>query len=406
MKLASVFLVSSALAGVPTYAVYAPIPTQEQGKAWTVSLTGGGYYDSNIFGAASDEIDSLVWTASSSIAFNASVTDQTFLSARYGATLDYVEDRPDHKDLLSHDLFARVAHAFSPKTTIDFYDTYTISKNPEELLPGTQGSAAGEVVNTDQSFKRNVLDGRFTTAVTEKGDVTLKARTTDYRYDNANLAAKLDRVENLFGVAGAYAVRPETKAIAEYRFQTIRYDTESVASSAGFGNKDKDSHFVLAGVDHTVGPKLSASARLGAEFRERKGDRSEEAPYAEFSGRYAYGQKSYLAAGYAYTLEENSNVETYTDTQVNRFFVNVEHALTAMIVASGSLTYEPSVLQGRRGVSPDRDETTTRFGAGLTYLAPKNWSVTATLDVDNVDSDDPNRNLERTRVGVRASYVF
>lgn len=406
MKLASVFLVSSALAGLPAHAVYAPVPTHEQGKAWTVSLTGGSYYDSNVFGAASGEIDSLVWTASSAIAFNASVTDQTFLAARYGATLDYVVDRPDHKDLLSHDLFARVAHAFSPKTTIDFYDTYTISKNPEELLPGTQGNAPGGVVNTDQSYKRNELNGRFTTAVTEKGEVTLKARTTDYRYDNARLGENLDRVENLFGVTGAYALLPETKLVAEYRFQTIRYDNESTSGVAGFSNKDKDSHFVLAGVDHTVGPKLSASARLGAEFRERKGDRSEDAPYAELSGRYAYLPKSYVAAGYAYTLEENSNVDAYTDTQVNRLFVNVEHTLTAMIVASGSLTYEPSTLQGRRGVSPDRDETTTRFGAGLTYLAPKNWSVTATLDVDNVDSDDPNRDLERTRVGVRASYVF
>ncbi len=85
--------------------------------------------------------------------------------------------------------------------------------------------------------------------------------------------------------------------------------------------------------------------------------------------------------------------------------MNVQHPLSSRIVASGSLTYEPSQLQGRRGQA-DLDETTTRFGAALTYLAAKNWSVAASYDYDNVDSDDIARGQVRHRVGVSATYAF
>ena len=95
----------------------------------------------------------------------------------------------------------------------------------------------------------------------------------------------------------------------------------------------------------------------------------------------------------------------YDDTKVNRFFCNVQHALSPLVVASGSVTYEPSVLQGRRGL-PNVDETTTRFGLALSYLPGKNWRFTASYDYDNVDSDDPARGQNRERVGVNGSYAF
>jgi len=44
-------------------------------------------------------------------------------------------------------------------------------------------------------------------------------------------------------------------------------------------------------------------------------------------------------------------VTAYTDEQVNRFFVNVQHAITSLIAVSGSLDYEPSRLNGRRGLT-------------------------------------------------------
>jgi opacity protein-like surface antigen len=382
-----------------SFAVYAPIPEQEQGKALSFRLGASVYHDSNIFGAATNEVDSMVYSLMPAIAFNSSVTQQTFLSASYELHLDHMPDRPGDKTLVSHFLNARVAHKFSEDTTADFTDTYQISKNPESLLPGV---ATPTLLNTDQSFKSNEFDAHVTTAIGQKTGVTVKYRNLDYSYDNAGLATDLDRMEHLAGMELSYALLPETKLVGEYRYQVINYDNNSTY------NKDKRSNFLLAGVDYTPGKKTTMSGRLGFENRKREGASNTTAPYAELSGRYAYTEGSFLAAGYIYTFEEVSNTDNYTDTQVNRFFLNVQHRLTALITASGSLTFEPSRLQGRPGVpgAHDINETATRLGLGLSWLPNKNWIVSATYDVDHITSGDSNREQDRNRIGVTARLTF
>jgi hypothetical protein len=391
MKFLRLFLICGLATSLPAWAVYAPIPEQDQGKAWTFDLLGGISHDSNIFGAPTNTISSTVYTTSPKVSFNASVTDQTFVSASYQLTLDHFDNRPGEKTLDSHALMARLAHAFSEATTIDLSDDFNIQKNPESDLSGLP-------INTDQSFKSNEIDGSFTTSTTAKTDLTLKAQSVLYLYDNAHLGASLDRTENLFGLSGDYAVLPEMKAVAEYRYQVIDY------RQAG-GSKNKFSNFFLVGGDYNVAKELTVSGRVGLEHRNRDAESNETVPYAEFSAKYDYAQGSFVSAGYVYDLEETSNVVLYTDTQVNRFFVNVQHAVTALIASSASIDFEPSKLNGVRG-SPDVNETTTRLGYALSYLPNKNWLVSATYDYDKVSSGDPSRGLSRNRVGINAKYTF
>lgn len=391
MNLARVFVAVGLMAALPAWAVYAPLPDQDQNKEWTVSLRAGVSHDSNIFGAASGEISSMVYGFSPKVSYEGSLSDQTFAVFGYTLTLDHIVDRPGDKTLDSHDLAARLAHAFSPTTNIDFSDYYLVAKNPESLL-------AGLPINTDQSFKRNEFNARFTTSPQPKVGTVLKFRSVNYDYDNAALATSLDRVENLFGVAGSYDVLPEAKAVIEYRREAIDYRRDA-------STKNKDTDFVIGGVDYAVAKKMSLSARLGQQWRNRVSGPSTNGLYAEFSTKYDYAERSYLAAGYIRTYEETSNVATYTDTRVNRLFVNVQHAVSALVVASGSVTYEPSQLQGRLG-NPDADETTTRVGVALTWLPTPHWSFSASYDHDNVDSDDAGRGQERERVGVSAGYAF
>jgi hypothetical protein len=372
-------------------AAYAPTPTVDSGKDFTLSLTAGVTHDSNLFGSASREIETFVYRLAPKAVYAASVTDRTFVTASYQLTADYFENRPGEKTLYSHDLLARAAHAFSPVTNFSLTDAFNVAKNPESLL-------AGIPLNTDQSYQRNQIDALFFTAPTRKVGVTVKARSVYYDYRSAALGRSLDRTENLYGLAGDFAVLPEVKAVGEYRHQDVSYRNFS-------DNKNKRSDFFLAGADYAAGPRLSASGRLGFEFRRRSGERSETSPYAEFSGKYDYAERAFVSAGYIYTLEESSDVVRFTDTRVNRFFVNFQHPLTSRIVASGSLTYEPSQLQGRRG-QRNLNETVTRFGAALTYVAATNWSVAASYDYDHIDSDDAARGQIRHRAGVSATYAF
>ena len=377
---------------VRLWAVYAPIPEEELGKSFTVRVGGGAFHDSNIFGGATDETSSMVYRFAPSLNFNSSISAQTFLSASYNLTFDRVVDRPLNEDLISHLMSVRLAHAFSERTTIHVTNSYTIAENPESLL-------AGIPLNTDQSFDSNQFNLIFDSGINERLGYNFKGRSSTFAFVLPNLASQLDRSETLVGLSLNYSLSETAKVLGEFRYLDVAYD-------AGGNLKDKTSSYFLGGYDYNPTEKTSVSVRLGLEQRRRSGAPDADYPYAEITGRYAYGKKSFVSAGFIYATEESSSVTLYTDIQVNRFFVSVQHALTAQITGSVFYNAEPSTLNGRAGVSPDRDETTQRGGLALTYQPRRNWLVAATVDFDSTASDDNNRDLDRRRIGIDARYTF
>jgi hypothetical protein len=397
-------IVGGLVVAFPALAVYAPTPDQEQGKDLTLSLKAGFTYDTNIFGAATGAIDSGIWELAPKVSYNHSLTEQTFMAASYGLTADYFERRPGDKLLDSHEVNLRLAHQFSKSTTIDVNDVFQISRNPESLLPGIAGAAATPLT-ADQSFSRNQLDARFDRELTPKIGLSVKARSIWFKYDNATLGRSLDRIENLYGLAGSYAVLPEVKAVAEYRHQDVFYRKLGET-------KNKASDFAMGGFDYAAAKKMTVTGRFGYEWRARESERSTTTPYLEASLKYDYAEASYLAAGYTFTLEESSDTSRFTDTKVHRVFVSAQHKVTALITASATLIYENGTLQGRRSIPPfgfsqsNVDEDTVRAGLALSYLPTKNWMISVSYDYDNVDSGEASRNLNRDRVSVSGTYSF
>ncbi len=379
------------LAAAPLRAVYAPVPEQEQGKSLTLTLKAGLYYDTNLFAAAAKNVESSVFQVAPKAAYNASVTAQTFFSASYQPTIEHFDNRPGDKTLDSHEAMVRLAHAFSKASTLDIVEVFNASRNPESLLNGLP-------VNSDQSNNRNELNGTFSTAPTSKTGLTVKTRFVNFDYRDSVVGRGLDRMENVYGLSGSFAFLPEVKAVAEVRHQDVYY------SKLG-ETKNKSSNYLMGGVDYAFAKKLTAGARAGAEWRKRKGETDTTSPYFEGSLKYDYTETSFLSGGLMYTLEEPSDTARFTDSEVTRVFVSVQHNLTALIIASGSITYESSVLNGRQTVA-DVDENTVRTGVALSYVPTKNWLLSANYDLDHVRSDDRGRELVRHRVGVSASYSF
>jgi len=100
-----------------------------------VTVQASAYYDSNIFGAATGAIDSMVYSIAPKL--RSMCRGQTnVLSASYQPTLDYVENRPTDRLLLSHEAELRLAHAFTDVTNVDLSDSFHIEKNPQSLLAG------------------------------------------------------------------------------------------------------------------------------------------------------------------------------------------------------------------------------------------------------------------------------
>jgi hypothetical protein len=371
--------------------VYAPIPVQQQGKDLTISLETGVTYNSNIFGAATDPIGSLVYEVSPDITFNSSLSEQSFLTASFHPTLDYFDNRPGDKTLYSQALDAKLAHALSRTSVFDISDAYSSDHNPEALLNGVP-------VNTDQSLQSNEFDTRYTFAPVEKLGMAVKVRSVYYDYTDPILGDELNRYENLYGLEFDYTLLPDLKAAGEYRHQDIDYTTDP-------GDNNKHSDFLMAGFDYAAAPQMTASLRLGAEYRRRAGLSDETSPYAEFSAKYDYAKGSFVSVGYVYALEETSDPVHFSDEKTNRIFVNIQHAFTALIVGSASMDYEPARLVGRPGQA-DIEEDTTHAGAALSYLPTKNWTVSASYDYDFVDSQLSFRGMNRSRFGLSATVVY
>jgi hypothetical protein len=373
-------------------AVYAPIPDQEQGKDLAISLEGGITYNTNIFGASTGAISSVVYEFSPKIAFNVSLTDNTFFSASYKPTLDYFENRPGTKDLYSQALDGQLAHKFSDTSVLTLTDAYAYNQNPEALLNGAP-------VNTDQTLQSNEFDGRYTFSPMEKLGLVLKARSAYYDYTNPLLGTELNRFENLYGIESDFTLLPELKAAGEYRHQDVDYSNDP-------SSNNKHTDFLMAGLDYAAGPKLTASFRLGGEYRQYEGGIPDSTtPYAELSGKYDYAKGSFVSVGYTYSLEETSDPVHYADEKVNRMFVNVQHAFTALIVGSASIDYEPAQLEGRPGQA-NVQEDSTHTGVALTYLPTKSWTVSASYDYDFVDSGITSRGLNRSRATLSTTVLF
>ncbi len=372
-------------------AVYAPIPEEEKGKGLTISLESGITYNNNIFGAASGAIGSLVFEVSPKAAFNSSLSEQTFFSASYQPRLDYFEHRPGSKALYSQDLDARLAHTFSPDSVLDLIDEYAYDQDPQVLLNGVP-------VNTDQTLESNQFNAKYTLAPTERLGVALKARIMYYDYIDDVIGNELNRFENLYGLEFDSLLLPDLKLAGEYRHLDVDYRNDP-------SDNDKHSDFLMAGFDYKVGPKLTASLRVGGEYTHRDSLSTETTPYVEFAAKYDYAKGSFISAGYTYDLEETSNPLLFSDEKTNRMFVNVQHAFTGLIVGSVALDYEPATLLGRLG-QPNIEEDSTHAGAALTYLPTRNWTVSLTYDYDYVDSGISSRGLNRSQVGVRTTVTF
>jgi Putative beta-barrel porin 2 len=379
-------------------AVYAPIPEEEQGKDFSLSLMSGISYNTNIFGASSGAVGSFDFVVSPKIVFNASVSDQTFLSATFQPSLDYFPSRPGTKDLYSQVVNARVAHSFSKTSVLDMTDAFSYDQNPEALLNGLP-------VNTDQTLLSNQFDGRYSFAPMENLGMVLKTRSVYFDYINPLLSSELNRFENLYGMEFDYRLLPDVKIAGEYRHQDVDYQHDP-------DNNNKHSDFLMAGFDYNAGPQLTASVRVGAEYRHREGGLPDETtPYAELSLKYDYAKGSYVSVGYTYDIEETSDPIIFSDENVNKIFANIQHTFTPLIVGSASIDYEPATLNGlpARNGQPAQvniKEDSTHGGVALTYLPAKNWRLVASYDYDLVDSDLSDRGLNRSRVGVSATVNF
>ena len=314
------------------FGVYAPIPEQEQGTPLTISLKAGGFYDTNIFGNFTNEIDSGAISFAPQFKYNASLSEQTFLSGLYNLEIISYDNRPTDDLLFNNVLGLNVYHSFAPNINFQISENLSFIDNPESLLVG--------VLQSNQSYNHNLFNVSLGVDLSEKLGAVFKFRNTDFGYDDRNLGSLLDRNEHLLGIEGDFNLSPIMTVVGEFRYQDINYDQN------GF-DKNSDSVFFLTGLNYKPDEKLDVRVRGGVEDRNRESSTDNATFYGEFTTFYRYQEESFISAGVTYDIRETSNPLNFTDDEVLSVFFNAQHALSGALTASGSVLYNASELLRR-----------------------------------------------------------
>ena len=216
-------------------------------------------------------------------------------------------------------------------------------------------------------------------------------------YESDTLSDTEDRLTHTFGQQIRFAWSSQTTTKVEYRYGI--HDFDSAPS-------DSDSHHLLAGIDQQFGDTLLLTVLAGAEYRDFEEGGAFWKPYAEASLENHIGDRTILAwllrAGV-----EDTEFFGYDHRYAIRTGVTVNHSITERLGVSAGVAYVYSELDGdKKSGTSDIDEQGVQANADVTYALLPNLDISAGYQFTYYDSDDPDRNYDRHRIGVGASTTF
>ncbi len=402
-------------------------------KPWSISASLRGFYDDNYMVVDSNERDSFGFEISPSVRFNLPL-DQTYLGFRYIYSGRYYEDRtksfmtpgPDgilgnaddrkaDNDPWDHDhqFEFLLNHAFNERYTFGLQDSFVISREPSLLNPDGLGlwRQYGEVI-------RNQARATFNGQLTRLLGFDLGYNNALWDYDNDFYSASLDRMEHLALVNLRWQALPSTTLLVGYNFGAYQYTADEVIAVMGGQNvmsddRNNQSHYIYAGVNHSFLRSFDASVKLGATYIDYDNQRVNEntwMPYADASLTYTYATGSYVRLGVAHSFNSTDMVDgtgstTITSSQQSTsLYALLNHQFTAKLSGMVHANFQDSAFEGGRWNSSS--EQYIGAGVNLTYMINRHFSCEAGYDFTNLDSDVPGRGYDRNRVylGVTASY--
>jgi hypothetical protein len=382
------------------------VPSSELGTGnfskfpFHVSVSVRGGYDDNITTSKIDRQESWFTNAGVALTYDFG-SPRTQLSLQVGGGATYYWDNPSGVGFngdQDYDVNAYVSlslkHKASPRLSFaaSIYATY--QTEPDFTLAIGLNRRSGNFVFTQDRFTATYLWApRFATATS----YTFGA----LRYDDSAIGFFEDRIENTFGNEFKFLLWPTTSLVAEYRFQLVNYDHDI--------NRDSMTHFVLGGFDHSFNPRVSASVRGGAEFREYEdvtGDRS--SPYFEGTVNYALGKDTTLAWTNRYSIEE-SDVLINPSRTTFRTGLTAKHNFTARISMNLGAYYEHDDYDDLNTVgtiAPSFTEEAFDVALSLRYAITRYFGIEAGYTHTEVSSDIAVREYSRNRYWAGLNAVF
>jgi hypothetical protein len=410
-------------------AVYAPEAGSPQAaKPWSISATLRGFYDDNYSTSPKvNERDSFGFEVSPAASLNI-IRDQTAIGLSYVYSMRWFEDR-DSRDLSStdhsHQVNAKLSHAFTPRYKFDISDSFVVAQEPQLFEdPGTPNAA---FLRSEGDNLRNTVQASFSIGLTEQTTVVLGYSNQYYDYeeegDNSR-SAFLDRVEHLGSINLRQVILPKTVGIAGYQFEVVDYNS---SDDIGFGaqtyeadERDSTSHYFYLGVDQGITATLNASLRGGVQYTEydfdspllNNLDDSRWSPYVDANITWLYLEGSYAQLGVRHQRAQtdvgfvpmNGGIVPNMDAESTTVYGSVNHRVYGGLVGSLIAQYQKSVYE--TDVTDDFSDDYFMAGLNLTYEINKFLAAEVGYNYDRLDSELDFRSFTRNRVyvGIRGTY--
>jgi hypothetical protein len=415
--------------------------SQQATKPWSISATLRGFYDDN-YATAPKAIrrDSFGFEVSPSASLNL-VRDQTAFGLSYVYSYRYYENR-DHLDLppddQSHQVNAKLSHAFTPRFKLDVSDSFAVGQEPELL--GNTGAPVATFLRSNGDNIRNFVDASFSAGITDNLTAVLGYNNEYYDYDEEGVnsrSAFLDRVNNRGSINLRQVVLPKTVAVAGYQFESVDYNAPFSRSPIDpFPNsvfsrpykadeRDSYSHYFFLGVDQGITPTLNASLRAGVQYTKfdnlstlavlNPGINDEQwSPYVDANMTWFFMKDSYAQIGVRHQRSQTDvafiNGNPNLDAESTGVYGSVSHRFMGSFVASAIAQYQHSNYGDATSV--DTSEDYFSAGLNLTWEINKFLSTEVGYNYDRLSSDvssvavNQNRSFTRNRVyiGIRGTY--
>jgi hypothetical protein len=422
-----------------------PAGSQQATKPWSVSATLRGFYDDNYSTSPKDlRRNSFGFEVSPSASVNM-ILDQTSFGLSYVYSLRWYENR-DHLDLpstdQSHQVNAKLSHAFTPRFKLDLSDSFAVAQEPELITGGAPITAT--FFRSDGDNIRNFAEGSFSAGLTENLTAVLGYANEYYDYDEEgpnSRSAFLDRVEHRGSINLRQIVLPKTVAVAGYQFEVVDYNAPVSRSPIVFpaliggfpaivgypaDERDSYSHYFYLGVDQGITPTLNGSVRVGAQYTKYDDlnvvktlnpnvDEGRWSPYVDANLTWLYMPGSYAQLGVRHQRAQTDvgfvGSSPNLDAESTSIYGSLNHRFLGSFVASVLGQYQHSTYE--EGAGFDTSDDYFLAGVNLTYEINKFLSAEVGYNYDRLDSELSsinfsgwNRSFTRNRVyvGIRGTY--
>jgi len=372
-------------------------------KFYTLSASLREIYDDNINTTNTNPQSSLETDISPSVLVDFPMSDSEF-TGRYTFDLTAYSHAPSSVSngggssngsavQYTHEFTAQYIHAFSDRFNLNVAEDFRYFIQPSILQStGTNYQNGPYVANT--------LNGTATAQWTPLFGTTTTYANTLVRYDDANVAAQQDSLENTGSQTFSFAILPKISVSVGGIGDNITYDT---------ADRGYTSYTAFLGGQWQALPSLSFTGRGGGTYIEPQQGIASFAPYAALTVNWTLGERSELSFDYAHEITPTDQVGANGQTS-DRMDAGFRYDITANLSShlQGIFTSaDISSSLSTTGNSASYTQNSYALDTGLTYHYNNYLDFDCGITLSGVSSSqDASADYTRDQayLGIRGTY--